>query len=386
MMDAMATPHPSGNCAAAGTPTAVPIAVAKTAPARAARQFDPLSDPRWEQLLAWHPDAGVFHTTAWLRALRACYGYEPVAYTSANQGEPLSDGLVFCRVRTWLTRERMVSVPFADHCQPLLARTPDDAGESWRRLIAAAQRDRRGYMEIRPLRAPWDDAGNREWSPSAEYALHTAPIAGAREPLLRSFHKDCVQRRIRRAEREQLDVEMGRSPALLDAFFALHALTRRRHGLPPQPRAWFRHLAEACGDTLTVYVARKQGRAIAAIVTLQFRERLTYKYGASDAAWHALGAMPLLMWRAIEEGRRRGARTLELGRSATDNTGLLAFKQHWNAQPQQLTYFRFPSSGNAAPRRAGWRRVARKPALALASHLPQPLLIAAGELLYRHIA
>jgi hypothetical protein len=389
-MDAMATPRLSGHFAAG--PSAAPVAAAQPAQApaqpaqaRAARQIDPLSDPRWEQLLAWHPDAGVFHTTAWLRALQACYGYEPVAYTSASPGEPLSDGLVFCRVRTWLTRERMVSVPFADHCQPLLACAPDDADASWRRLIAAAQSGRRGYLEIRPLRAPWGDANDQEWSPSSEYALHVAPISGDREAVLRGFHKDCVQRRIRRAEREQLDVEMGRSPALLDEFFALHALTRRRHGLPPQPRTWFRHLAEAFGEGLTVCVARKQERAIAAIVTLQFRERLTYKYGASDAAWHALGAMPLLMWRAIEEGRRRGARTLELGRSATDNTGLLAFKQHWNAQQQQLTYFRFPCSG-AGAHRAGWRRVARKPALALASHLPQPLLIAAGELLYRHIA
>lgn len=352
-----------------------------------ARRLDPLSDPRWEELLAWHPDAGVFHTAPWLRALRACYGYEPVAYTSAKPGEPLQDGLVFCRVRTWLTRERMVSVPFADHCQPLLAQAPEEAATSWQRLAAAAQRDLRGYLEIRPVRNPWRDhePGWHAWGPSSEYALHLAPISGDKEAVLRTFHKDCVQRRIRRAQREGLDVELGRSPALLDEFFALHALTRRRHGLPPQPRAWFRHLADAFGERLTVYVARRQGSSVAAIVTLLFRERLTYKYGASDAAWHSLGAMPLLLWRAIEGARERGARVLDLGRSEVDNLGIIAFKNHWNTERQRLTYFRFPGSKAPAPHRVSWRRRAEKPVLAVAAHLPQSVLIAAGQILYRHI-
>lgn len=375
-----AVPEPGAALAAAGA--LAPAAAPDTA--ESAHRLDPLHDPRWADLLAWHPDASVFHTPAWLEALRACYGYEPVAYTSAQPGEPLRDGLVCCRVSTWLTRERLVSVPFADHCQPLLAPDPD-AGASWRRLIAAAERDRRGYIEIRPLRAPRGERADTGWGASAEYALHTAPIAGERQALLGSFHRDCVQRRIRRAEREGLAVEIGRAPALLEAFFALHAMTRRRHGLPPQPRAWFRHLAEEFGDGLTVFVARHQQREVAGIVTLLFRQRLTYKYGASDAAFHALGAMPLLVWRAIEEGRRRGAQVLDLGRSELSNAGLIAFKAHWHASQQSLTYFRCPGSGRRTPQDLPWRIRAARPARGLARHLPQPVLNAAGELLYRHI-
>src|SRR5262245_20006552 len=85
-------------------------------------QLDPLSDPRWKDLVAWHPDASVFHPSAWLGALQRSYGYQPVAYTTSAPGAPLGDGIVFCRVESWLTGRRLVSLPFSDHCAPLVER------------------------------------------------------------------------------------------------------------------------------------------------------------------------------------------------------------------------------------------------------------------------
>src|SRR5271157_227408 len=38
--------------------------------------------------------------------------------------------------------------------------------------------------------------------------------------------------------------------------------------------------------------------------------------------------MPLLFWKAIQEGKERGAREFDLGRSEIDNPGLVAFKNH----------------------------------------------------------
>ena len=82
--------------------------------------LNPLLDSRWEDFAETHPRASIFHTPGWLEALRRTYGYEPIVYTTSAPGTPLANGIVFCRVRSWLTGDRMVSLPFTDHCEPLV--------------------------------------------------------------------------------------------------------------------------------------------------------------------------------------------------------------------------------------------------------------------------
>ncbi len=82
--------------------------------------IDPLHDARWPEFVCRHPNASVFHTRGWLRALQTTYGYEPVVFTTSAPDEGLTNALLFCVVRSWLTGSRLVSLPFSDHCEPLV--------------------------------------------------------------------------------------------------------------------------------------------------------------------------------------------------------------------------------------------------------------------------
>src|SRR5204862_7134910 len=97
---------------------------------------------------------------------------------------------------------------------------------------------------------------------------HRLNLSPSSDELFRHFHKDCVQRKIRRAEREAVVYREGNSPELLSSFYQLMLRTRRRHQLPPQPLDWFRNLVRCMGDSLKIRVASKDGRPIASIVTL----------------------------------------------------------------------------------------------------------------------
>src|SRR5262245_3997897 len=88
-------------------------------------ELDPLADPRWCAFAQRHERSSVFHSPAWLNALRKTYRYRPVAFTTEPPGCDLRSAIVFCHVRSWLTGRRLVSLPFSDHCEPLVASADD---------------------------------------------------------------------------------------------------------------------------------------------------------------------------------------------------------------------------------------------------------------------
>jgi CelD/BcsL family acetyltransferase involved in cellulose biosynthesis len=340
-------------------------------------QIDPLTDQRWDELVRAHPRASVFHTVAWMKALYRTYRYTPVAFTTSPPGSPLANGLAFCDVRSWLTGRRLVSLPFSDHCEPLV----DDPADVQKLVAGLQQRFHEQnwrYVELRPLQNLPGGAG--AFQASETYCLHQLDLNPDLETLFRRLHKDSTQRKVRRGEREGLTIQQGQSEALLDAFCHLQLVTRRRHQLPPQPRQWFRNLIDSFGEALEIRVASKDGRPIAALLTLQSKDTFVYKYGCSDETFHNLGGIPLLMWRSIEDAKRRGLRVFDFGRSDTGNSGLITFKDRWGTQRSTLTYLRYPAG--APPSEAGWKlRLAKR----IFERTPNSLLSAAGTLLYKHM-
>jgi hypothetical protein len=340
--------------------------------------LNPLQDPRWAEFAHRHPRASVFHTTGWSTALHRTYGYEPIVYTTSAPRAMLTNGMIFCRISSWLTGRRMVSLPFADHCEPLL-----DGREEYEEVFASLQcafdREKLRYIEIRPLSAePWAEPRMQK---SDLFCFHVLDLRPALENLFRGFQKDSIQRKIRRAEREALCYEEGCSEVLLKQFYRLLLLTRRRHRLPPQPIEWFRNLIACLGDRIKIHVACKDGRAIASILTLCHGRALVYKYGCSDANSHNLGAMPFLFWKAIQEAKGKGFQEFDLGRSDVDNAGLITFKERLGATGSKLGYARYSPAQHRRAAEGYGGEIAKR----VFGHMPSGLLSVAGRLLYRHV-
>jgi lipid II:glycine glycyltransferase (peptidoglycan interpeptide bridge formation enzyme) len=341
-------------------------------------RIDPLHDPRWDPFLQEHPLASVFHTRAWLQALRVTYGYEPVAFTNAAPGAALTSAVVFSQIRSFLTGSRLVSLPFADHCDPLV-NSPDDLKKLLSHVEEALTAETCRYFELRCSGAT-DVGQSATLRRRAAFAHHVLDLRPNVESLFHGFHKSCIQRKVRRAERERLVYEEGESNELLQRFYRLLVLTRRRHGLPPQPIAWFLNLRDSFGSALKVRILSKEGEPIAGIVTVRYKRRLVYKYGASDARFHNLGAMPLLFWRTIQEGKALSLCEIDLGRSNWEDQGLITFKDHLGASSSTLNYYRYPANSAIPSSPRAGSLVPR-----LCTHLPLSLLRVIGSILYRHI-
>jgi lipid II:glycine glycyltransferase (peptidoglycan interpeptide bridge formation enzyme) len=237
------------------------------------------------------------------------------------------------------------------------------------------------YVELRPLISNGHLEGGTSFGRSAKFHFHVLDLRPDLDSLYLGLHKSCVRRKIQRAGQENLAYEEGRSEALLAGFYHLLLLTRRRHQLPPQPLGWFRNLLDCLGDRAKIHLVSRDGQPIAGILTLFYKQTLVYKYGGSDSRFHNLGGMPLLFWKAIQEGKQLGAREFDLGRSDTDNPGLAAFKEHLGAICCPLTYFSFPPLMPSSPAYA-WKM---KMVTSTVGWLPDRFLITVGRLLYRHV-
>ena len=97
------------------------------------------------------------------------------------------------------------------------------------------------------------------------------------------------------------------------------------------------------GRKLDIRVARKDGSAVAAMLTLRHGSSVIYKYGCSNDGVHNSGGIPFLFWKLIEESKMSGANKIDLGRTDCDQEGLIAFKDRLGATRRTLTYYRYTS-------------------------------------------
>jgi hypothetical protein len=341
------------------------------------RILNPLEDTGWDEGLRSFPDAGIFHTTAWARVLCDSYGFRPRYLTVTNAGQPVAH-LPLMEVSSWLTGRRGVSLPFTDYCEPLFQ---DEA--SLRALTDAAlalgRANRWKYVEFRSERCFPSDA-----RPSLTYWQHVVPLLKDEQTQFAGL-KGPVRTATRKAIAAGVQVEASHSTEAVANFARLNAITRRAHGLPPQPNSFFatlhRHIIER--EAGVVVQALVEGRPAAACVYLYRGHRALYKYGASDMAFQKLRVNDLVMWTAIRWLAARGCTCMSMGKTATNNEGLRRFKLGWGAEESELRYFKYhvPTESFVQDRDAiaGWHNV-------LFRVMPDSLSRAAGALLYRHMA
>jgi CelD/BcsL family acetyltransferase involved in cellulose biosynthesis len=345
-------------------------------------EIDPLTDTRWDEFLSKDPRASVFHSSEWLRVLQQTYDYRPLVFTTTPPREPLTNGLALCRIDSWLTGRRMVSLPFSDHCDLLAGES--ELAEITGFLREEAQRQELKYIELRPVTPAPEMLASLD--ACSRYHFHHIDLAPSEAELYDRLHKNSIQRKLRRASREGLEYHKGTGPELIDAFYKLFVMTRRRHGLPPSSRLWidnlmgtFNQQPSLDGPRADIRLATWHDQPVAGMLTLNYRGTTTYKYGGMDKDYARLGGMSLLFWKAMIEAKAAGMRLLDLGRCELDNPGLITYKERLGAQRSSISYLRI---GGSAPLNQG---LGLRFAKWVLPYAPDPVRIRLGGILYPHV-
>lgn len=341
--------------------------------AQVAKTINPLMDDRWQLFVERSPDACIFHHHLWLELLHAQYRYPIYATCLLGADGEISAGLPFALIRSPITGSRLVALPFSDLCPPL---TRDGDPSAVVDLVAAVGEQQRADGLDVEIRAQVGGTGHA----GVSFYHHQVPLAADAESVQAGF-KSGVTRGVRKAARVGIEVVRRTDGAALDEFYRLHLITRRRQGMPTQPKRFIRRFSGLFEQGLGfVLLAKSEGRTVAASVFLTFNQTLTYKYGASDPS--RLNGRPnnALFMEAIRWGCENGYRSFDLGRTDLDNQGLRSFKNGWGADERLLTYTHLSLSTEASSSSPGIPKIAK----AVISRTPPLTSRIVGAALYRH--
>jgi CelD/BcsL family acetyltransferase involved in cellulose biosynthesis len=331
-------------------------------------------DQRWKSFIENNDRATIFHHPAWIRLLSESYHQKSFVVAVVGSDGKIRAGIPMVNVQSFLTGNRWASLPFTDHCAPLYE------DKHWLHYLTDGVLDLYHKGEAPGIELRWAYPSKPNLCRSQQYILTLLHLDSRPEVVARRIdHK--YRRMPRVAQKRGAIAILGRSLDDLDTFYKLHTLTRRRLGVPVQPKKFFnllwKHIIEqGLGFIIHVY---KDENCLSSAVFLHWKHTLIYKYSASSGAEKQLSPNDLLMWTAIQWGCENGYKVLDMGRSNIEDHGLRHFKRRWGAEENPLVYSFLPER-NAGLSNGRFKNILES----VICHSPLWVCRLTGEMLYRH--
>ena len=345
---------------------------------------DSSSSRLWDDFVRAHPRGSLYHRWKWRTVLEDAFphirGFVLAVY-DRDAGQ-ITAGLPLYRVRSWLTGTRLVSVPFAPICDPLVTEPRHE------RLLADQALELARLAEASSVRVRTSGntvlADDSRFSGVGGYVHHFLRLDRDEAEIFKSFSRKSVRQTIGKSLRGGLRVSRALRLEQLREFYRLYSRTRHGLSLPVHPWAFFEGLwngFQPSGE-MTLYRACLDGELAAGLLTLRHPNRTSAEFLAY--APEALRSFPnhRLFWEAIREARAFGSRTFDFGRTAESDKGLLDFKRRWGTGEGRPVTRVWPGDSSPMSAASGRRYRAVR---AVLGKLPQSQYQWLSSFCYRHL-
>lgn len=311
----------------------------------------------WREVLAADRDGLAFQTPEWTDAICATGCYEDASRLYETSGGTRMI-LPLARRRGPFPRALAPqgSMPHAWGMGGVVADAPIEAAEL--SLVAADLASLpalRTSIRPNPLQAGlWAHATEPLGGTSLPRRAHVLDLQGGIDDVWRRAFASSARRAVRKAQRSRLHVKCGCSDELLADFHTLLGCSVKRwahtqheplalarlRARQRDPLAKFQCIAQAMGASLRVWVAYRDGVAVASIVVVLGADA-SYTRGAMDKELAGpVAANELLHWLAIRDACDAGCRHYHMGESGA-SVSLARFKEKLGAQPVAYAEYRF---------------------------------------------
>lgn len=299
------------------------------------RILNPIEYPDWDSLLLSSNNHSFFHTSAWAKVLETTYRFKPLYFVLLEK-EQVVFLMPLMEVDSPFKGKRGVSLPFTDLCTPYAAKR-EFLHDAIKGAIAYGEQNKWRYIEWRA--GEYFDEGISPWT---AYYVHDIDLNKPESELFSGLSSS-TRRNIRKAKRKGVTVKIDQSIDSVKSFYRLNCITRKRHGLPPQPFKFFKNIFEhilSQGYGIIVTASHEE-KVIAASVFFHFGTNALFKYGSSKMEHHNLRPNNLIMWEALKWYCQQGFKTMNLGRTELEHHGLLQYKRTWGTKENLIKYYRY---------------------------------------------
>jgi lipid II:glycine glycyltransferase (peptidoglycan interpeptide bridge formation enzyme) len=349
------------------------------------KPIDPTADDDWDQFVANHSFGWVCQMKVWNEILGASFKHFTSRYLCLKEkvAGRIKAALPLFQVKSCITGKRLVSLPFATLCDPLV-----NSKDEFTRLFNAAKalkcESRCKYLEIRIFQAGRYVNGCNMCL-QKNYKHHYLELNKSVNELKNSFHRTSVKQRIRKAEKSGIEINEAQNDLEVEEFYRLHLSSRKRLFLPPHPRAFIQNIWKklSARGMITLLFAKKNGRTVAAVLCFKFKERVSCEYSVVDNKYMHLNPNHLLFWTAIKNSKKEGFSIFDFGRTPAQHKGLIDFKRRWGTREVDLIEILYPESMTC--RLTDYAGNRRKIVNSLCKRLPPGILCHLGNFFYRHM-
>lgn len=290
-----------------------------------------INDSSWYDFIHQYPYANIFHTPQWASVLLRCYNIQ--SYLMALiENDQLIAGVPFSLVVNPINK-KIVSLPFSDYCNPI-GTNKELINQVVNGVVEYGHRN-----NIRKIELRWDYSEHPLFQFESSFVYHFIRLDSDLENVYKNISRTQKQN-IHIAEKNNIELRWGQDMSLMENFYQLQCLTRRRQGLPVQPWKFFKSIVkELFSQNLGfVVLAYKDRNCIAGGVFLRWNKSLMYKYAASSQIDQNLRPNHLIIWKVLEWASANNIQIFDFGRCDNQNTGLRTFKQRWGAIENPLVY------------------------------------------------
>jgi FemAB-related protein (PEP-CTERM system-associated) len=284
----------------------------------------------WDSYVRGHSQGTVFHLAAWQRLIRNSFGHKPKHIVAQDQDGKIIGMLPLFLVRSRIFGRMLISTPQAAYGGILADSDPvaDRILEQARRI---AKENAVQFLELRSYRNSLKDSN---LTPKDLYVTFRQELQTDSEKNMLAIPRK-TRAEIREGIRNGLEFKIDGTD--VNAFYQVYARSVHDLGTPVFSKRLFANGLREFGSDCRIFSVHWQGKIVAAVWTLFYKDEVIPYYGGSIREYNRLAVNNFMYWMLIQYGCEHGYKIFDFGRSKK-GTGSFDFKKRWGMTMEDLPY------------------------------------------------